>query len=187
MGLLDDIHTPRLVLRLMGDDVTAACLQRDLARAQRLLGAAIPDELLARTTSLEYGQARLAEDPQYRPWSTRAMILPQSAAMVGHIRFHSRPDAEDLRSYARGAVEFGYTVFTPYRRRGYATEAARAVLEWAQAAFGVANFIATVAPDNQPSLRLIARLGFARVGTQLDEIDGPEDVFLLTVASAATS
>jgi [ribosomal protein S5]-alanine N-acetyltransferase len=178
MDLLDDIATPRLVLRLMGEEATAACLAGDLARARRLLGAAIPEEVLERTSSLEYGQARLAEDAQYRPWSTRAMILPQSSTMIGHIRFHGRPDAE-------GAVEFGYRVFTPYRGHGYATEAARAVMQWAHATFGVGRFIASVAPDNHPSLRLIARLGFVRVGSQMDEIDGPEDVFLCVLPDAA--
>ena len=177
-----DIRSPRLILRLMRDEVIAACLAGDLAHARRLLGAAIPAEVLERTSGLEFARLRLAEDALYQPWSMRAIILPETATMIGHIRFHSRPDPEDLHRYARGAVEFGYQVFTPYQRRGYATEAASAVMEWAHAAFGVDNFIATVSPDNEPSLRVVARLGFVRVGTQLDEIDGPEDVFLRTVA-----
>ena len=37
--------------------------------------------------------------------------------MVGHVRFHSRPDPDYLRPYAPNAVEFGYVVFTAYRRR----------------------------------------------------------------------
>jgi RimJ/RimL family protein N-acetyltransferase len=112
----------------------------------------------------------------------RAIIEPERATMAGHIRFHTRPDPEYLREYARDAVEFGYTVFTPYRRRGYATEAARAVMQWAQASFGVRHFVASVAPGNAPSLGVVARLGFSRVGTQIDEIDGEEHVFLRTVA-----
>jgi hypothetical protein len=46
MGLLDDIYTPRLVLRLMGDEVMAACLAGDLRRAQ-------PDESPYRDTRAE--------------------------------------------------------------------------------------------------------------------------------------
>ena len=182
MDPLDDIRTPRLVLRLMGEAVTDACLASDLAQAQRMLGAAIPDEVLARLAGLEFNRIRLAEDAQYRPWSMRALIQPESATMVGHIRFHSRPDHADLHSYARDAVEFGYQVFTPYQRRGYATEAARAVMAWARASFGVRRFVATVAPGNEPSLRVIARLGFAQVGSQLDPVDGEEHVFLCTLA-----
>jgi RimJ/RimL family protein N-acetyltransferase len=186
MGPIDDIVTPRLVLRLMGDDIIAACLAGDLGSAQRLLGAAIPIELLERTTGLEFAQTRLTENPQYRPWSMRAIIVPHTATMIGHIRFHTRPDPEYLRCYARGAVEFGYHIFRAYRRRGYATEAATAVMEWAQASFGVCRFVASVSPDNQPSLGLIARLGFVQVGAQLDDIDGPEHVFLRTVTGVVT-
>jgi len=182
MNPLDDIRTPRLVLRLMGEAVTDACLAGDLARAQRLLGAAIPDEVLQRTSGLQFNRRRLAEDALYRPWSMRALILPGDATMVGHIRFHSRADPEDLHPYARDAVEFGYQVFTAYRRRGYAGEAARAVMAWARESFGVRRFVASVAPDNEPSLRVIARLGFAQVGSHVDEVDGVEHVFLCTLA-----
>jgi [ribosomal protein S5]-alanine N-acetyltransferase len=184
MGPLDDIKTPRLVLRLMGEEAIASCLTGELEAAQRLLGATIPVELLENTAGLEFNQIRSVEDPRYLPWSMRAIIEPDRAMMIGHIRFHTRPDPEYLHSYARDAVEFGYHIFTPYRRLGYATEAASGVMEWAQALFGVNRFIASVSPDNQPSRRLIVRLGFAQVGTWLDDVDGPEDVFLLSTANA---
>jgi RimJ/RimL family protein N-acetyltransferase len=178
MSPLDDIPTPRLRLRVMGEEVTAACLAGDLARAERLLGVAIPGELLDRPTGLRFNRARLAEDPLYPPWSMRAIVLPESATMVGHVRFHTRPDPEYLQRYARDAVEFGYQVFAAHRRRGYATEATRALMDWAQAEFGVRRFVVSISPGNTPSLRLAARLGFVRVGEEMDEVDGLEYVFL---------
>ena len=48
---------------------------------------------------------------------------------------------------------------------------------------GFRRFVASVAPGNAPSLGVVARLGFGRVGTQIDEIDGEEHVFLRTVAA----
>src|SRR5215472_8008005 len=131
MNPLDDIRTPRLILRHMSDEVMAACLRGELGRAERMLGIRIPAELLDRPTSLQYGLARWADDCRYEPWSMRAVVLPQDSAMIGHVRFHSSPDPEYLRRYARGAVEFGYCIFRDYRRHGYATEAAVAVMEWA--------------------------------------------------------
>ena len=178
----DDIATPRLILRLMERAVVDACLAGDLERAGQLLGAQIPDALLAHPSSLEYAQLRLNEDPLYRPWSARAMILPDAGTMVGHVRFHSRPDPADLHSYARGAVEFGYRVFPAYQRQGYASEAVGAAMQWAQTGFGVDRFIVSVSPDNQASRALIARFGFAKVGEQMDEVDGIEDIYLREAA-----
>ena len=107
-------------------------------------------------------------DTAYGPWSARLLLLKPSLQAIGHIRFHSRP--------ADGAVEFGYVVFTPWRRQGYATEAAEAVMHWANG-HGVRRFVASVRPDNTASQRVVAKLGFRKVGQQVDEIDGIEDVF----------
>jgi RimJ/RimL family protein N-acetyltransferase len=178
----DHISTPRLVLRLMEGEVVEACLAGDLAHAGHLLGVAIPRELLDNPSSLKFAQARLAADPRYRPWSIRAIILAASQTMVGHIRFHSCPDPEDLRPYASAAIEFGYRVFPEHRRRGYATEAASAMMDFARA-HGVERFVVSVSPDNAPSLALIAHFGFARIGEHMDEVDGLEHIYLREASS----
>ena len=124
----DDIPTPRLVLRLMEREVVDACLVGNLQRAEQLLGIGIPTELLDEPTALKYAQAQLDADPLYRPWSVRAITLPAARTVVGHIRFHSRPDPDYLHPFARDAVEFGYYD---------AAEAAGAAMDWAHAAFGI--------------------------------------------------
>jgi len=173
-----DVVTPRLTLRLMDGGAMAACLAGDLEHAGERLGVTPPLDVLDRPTSFQFGLARLRADPDYLPWSARAVILTAENAMVGHVRFHGRPDPEDPHPFARGAVEFGYTIFEPHRRHGYATEAVIGMMGWARALFGVTRFIASISPENLPSLRLAARLGFIRVGEQVDEIDGLEYVFL---------
>jgi RimJ/RimL family protein N-acetyltransferase len=117
----------------------------------------------------DFAGRALAADPGYGPWSVRLLLLKPSLQPIGHIRFHSRP--------VEGAVEFGYTVFTPWRCRGFATEAAAAAMRWAVEQHGVRRFIASVRTNNLPSQRVVAKLGFRKVGQQLDEIDGIEDVF----------
>jgi ribosomal-protein-alanine N-acetyltransferase len=179
----DDILTPRLVLRLIDRDPLEACLEGDLKRAERSLGIRIPGDLLNEPTSLKYAKARLDEDSQYQPWSVRAVILASAQAMVGHIRFHSRPDPDYLRPLASSAVEFGYHIFPKLRRRGYATEAAGAMMDWAQATSGVGRFIVSVSPNNGPSLALAAHFGFVQIGQHMDEIDGIENIYLRDVAS----
>src|SRR5207237_8332173 len=91
--------------------------------------------------------------------------------MVGRFNFHGPPE--------NGAAEVGYTIQPEHRRRGYATEATAAMLDWARAEHGVRRFIASISPDNEPSLRLARHLGFVQIGEQMDEEDGLELVFEL--------
>lgn len=175
---MHDIQATRLILRLMERETVEACLAGKLTEASRLLDATIPAELLEEPAALSFAKARLDDDPRYGPWSIRAMVHREERRMVGHIRFHTAPDPDYLQPYARGALEFGYHVFEGDRRRGYATEAVGAAMDWAQADFGIRRFIVTVSPDNPPSLSLIAGCGFRKIGEHVDEIDGVEHIFL---------
>lgn len=182
---LDDVATPRLILRLMDGKCVDAALAGDVGFAEMLLGVRIPPELLDNPSSMAFAKTQLDADAQYQPWSIRAIILPADRVMVGHLRFHSRPDPDYLRPFARDAIEFGYRVFPRYRRRGYAAEASGAAMDWAQATFGVRRFIVSISPNNVPSLALIARFGFTRIGQQVDDADGPEDIYLREVIAEA--
>ena len=104
------------------------------------------------------------------------MVLRERGVMVGHIGFHTAPGAEYLRPYAPGGVEFGFTVFPAFRRQGYAREASRALMSWANQDYGVTRFVLTVGPDNVASQALAAQLGFVRIGSHIDEVDGLEDI-----------
>jgi RimJ/RimL family protein N-acetyltransferase len=99
--------------------------------------------------------------------------------MIGFIGFHTLPGAEYLNSYARNSVEFGYTIFPDYRKKGYASEATQALMDWANSEHSVKHFVVSISPTNEPSLRLARKLGFLKVGSVMDPEDGVEDVFLL--------
>lgn len=146
------------------------------------------DEILAGTSSLAVPDGwpdehdasflRLRRDqvrrrPEWRPWTVRAVVL--DGRMIGHAGFHGPPGVNGPG--ADDAVEIGYTIFEPWRGRGYATEAARALMEWARAEHGIRRFIASVAPGNAPSLAIVRRLGFEQTGEQWDEEDGLELVW----------
>jgi RimJ/RimL family protein N-acetyltransferase len=149
--------------------------------AGTILDAIIPDEILEWPSSLKFTLVQLNKDSSYLPWSARAIILKDERTMVGLIRFHSSPDPVELREYARDAVELGYRIFLAYRNNKYAAEALDAMVSWAQLHFGITSFVASVAPDNIPSNRLISSFGFVKVGEVLDETDGVEYVFLRKV------
>ena len=181
---VNDIITDRLVLRLMQPEIISACLDGDIARAELLLSAKVPAELLDNLSGLCYNQQQLEADPGYMPWSARAIILAHENSMIGIVRFHSAPDPEYLHVYTRNAVELGYRVFSGYRRMGYAKETVKAILEWASANFGITSFVASVSPSNIPSLNLIDGFGFIKVDEVMDETDGLEHVFLLCTKRA---
>jgi len=94
--------------------------------------------------------------------------------MAGYIGFHGPP-------HVIGRAEMGYTVRPKFLRQGYATEAAKAMIEWARLQHGVTRFYLSIAPDNEASLAMAAKLGFTQVGEQIDEEDGLELVFELVV------
>lgn len=172
------ITTPRLLLRLIDNTVAEAILAGDLQTAGQMMGVAINEDLLDYHSSFKYGQKQLEDDPLYSPWSARAIILPDEKIMIGLIRFHNRPDPEYIYDYGKNAAEFGYSIFLNYRQRGYATEAVKAMMDWAAQEFGICRFLASVSPDNTASLRLITKLGFTKVDEIMDDVDGMEHVFL---------
>ena len=96
--------------------------------------------------------------------------------MVGNIGFHGEPGINAAGALA--ALEIGYGVRPDRRRQGYATEAVGALLDWARGQ-GISHFVASVAPDNEPSLAIVRKLGFVRTGEHIDPEDGLEHVFEL--------
>ena len=179
---MDDIETARLILRRLPRQAIEAGLWGDLRTVENRLDAKVPVDLADDPAVLRFALAQLAADPDYLPWSVRALILKESGGMIGHIRFHTRPDPDYLRPYAEKAVEFGYAVFSAHRRRGYAREAIDGAMRWAQDEHGIQRFIVTISPDNVASLRLAGRFGFRKIGEHIDEVDGIEGIYLSEVA-----
>jgi ribosomal-protein-alanine N-acetyltransferase len=58
----------------------------------------------------------------------------------------------------------GYYLFVPHQERGYMTEGLGLVLRRAFGELGLHRVEANIQPGNQPSLRLVERLGFRREG-----------------------
>lgn len=61
-------------------------------------------------------------------------------------------------------VDLGYAFLPRGRSAGYATEACRGILEFASRVLGLRRLAAIVSPENAPSIRVLERLGFERVG-----------------------
>lgn len=63
--------------------------------------------------------------------------------------------------------EIGYEIAAAERGRGFASEAARAVVDECKAV-GIGRIWATVRPTNSPSLRIVESLGFLRAFSEED-------------------
>lgn len=177
------ISTSRLDLIPMTPDFLRASLAGDIRRAEQILNLSLPEGWPEAPSFLSLRLRQLEENPSRQPWLVRAIGLRSSGAMIGHIGFHAAPGADEiLEAVSPGAAEFGYTVLPAFRRQGYAEEASRALMRWASESHGVTKFVVSISPDNHASQALAAKLGFVRIGSQIDEVDGLEEILQLVVA-----
>lgn len=173
------IFSRRLSLMPLSQEFLQLSLDGNHAGVEQLLGLSIPPDWFEERALIELRLEQLQSDPAYQPWSLRAIALAGRRIMVGHFGFHRRPAAEYLRGITSTGVEFGYTVYAPFRRQGYAREACEAMMRWAYQEHEVTDFVVTIGPKNIPSIRLAEGMGFELVGWHLDEEDGPENIYRL--------
>ena len=70
--------------------------------------------------------------------------------------------------------DIGFAFLSEHWGKGYALEAARAVVELAGGTFGITRLLAIVSPHNTPSSRLLEKLGFALEGRKPVGANGEE-------------
>jgi [ribosomal protein S5]-alanine N-acetyltransferase len=177
------IRSERLDLIPMLPAFLEASLVGDRAVAADLLGVTVPSDWWDEREIMQIRLADLQQDPSLQPWLLRAVVLRQEELMIGHIGFHTHPNPNYLQPYAPGGVEFGYTIFSPFRRQGYATEASTALMAWAHESYSITRFVLSIRPDNLPSLRIAQHFGFQKVGSHIDEVDGLEEIFVRAINS----
>ena len=149
------LTTDRLDLRPLAPAVAAA-LCRDREQASRDLGCDIsPDWPDADLWGVLSRQAYMTPDEAV--WRIWLIIDREDGLVVGDVTFLGPPSQE-------GTVGIAYGVVPSHRRRGYATEAARALIAWAEEQPGVRTIAAACADDNLASIRTLRRLGFGQTG-----------------------
>jgi [ribosomal protein S5]-alanine N-acetyltransferase len=116
----------------------------------------------------------MRQDPRFLEWCPHAVVV--DGVVIGHAGYHGPPGVNAVKR--PDAVEIGYTIERPYRGRGYATAATVELLRMAEER-GVSHIVASCAPDNEPSLAIIRKLGFTQTGEVMDDEDGLELVFEL--------
>jgi len=94
------------------------------------------------------------------------IIERAQGAVIGTAGFKGPPDRE-------GMVEIAYGVVPSVEGRGYATEAAGALVRFAAADERVRVIRAHTSPEANASTRVLRKCGFMHVGEVVDPEDGP--------------
>ena len=84
-----------------------------------------------------------------------AVIERETGTVIGVVGLNAEDD---------GSFELHYWIRTDHAGRGLATEASRAVLDWARNARGATRFTLWAGRDNMASRRVAEKLGFVHLG-----------------------
>ncbi len=76
--------------------------------------------------------------------------------LIGHMVFH--------KYFGDHTYEIGWVFNPSYQQKGYATEAAKGVLDYGFNTLGLHRIIATCQPENVPSYRVMEKAGMRREG-----------------------
>lgn len=147
-----DIHTKSLRLVPQSPEDTRAQIE------------AMPPDQRAQVSPEWLSRAYAATAPD--PWILGFGIVHQATgAVIGMCAFRN-PPADD------GIVEVSYGVALEYEGRGYATEAAGALVAFAFGRQDIQVVCAHTLEDTGASARVLAKCGFRLVGQVIDPEDG---------------
>lgn len=160
------IETERLLLRppALSDFEASAAMFADAGVVAHIGGTPLDRETAWTRFLRDAGHWHL------QPFGLFSVIEKASNAYVGKLGF-ARFE-RDLGASAGTAVEMSWTLAAGFHGRGYATEAGRAAQAWFDRSFAMRT-ACLIAQENEPSLRLAARLGYAQ-SDQLERENAPE-------------
>jgi len=155
-----ELSTPRLILI----PATPELARADLAGRESLsaaLGVPVsagwpPEHYDA--PAIQHSLDMMEQDPTNLAWSFFYISLRSSGRLViGIIGYKGMPSDD-------GTVEIGYSIVPEHQRRGFATEAAAALVGRAFEEPGVSRVIAETLPGLTPSITVLERNGFRMIG-----------------------
>ena len=157
------LRTSRLLLRPWRDEDIAdfAQMSADPAVMEYLL------PLSDRWLSAEVWVARKRAHWGEHGFGQWAVELPGSVSFIGVVGL----ETVSYEAHFTPAVEVAWRLARSYWGHGYATEAARAALDYGFGELGLSEIVAVTVPANQRSRRVMERLGMTRIPE--DDFDHP--------------
>jgi ribosomal-protein-alanine N-acetyltransferase len=110
--------------------------------------------------------ARVKSSHSADPWTHGFAVAQRASGIVVGMCAYKGPPGPD------GAVEIAYGINPEYQGRGYATEVARALVEFAFASGRVRLVCAHTRPEENASTHVLTKCGFEWIGEVIDPEDG---------------
>ncbi|HEX9869322.1 MAG TPA: GNAT family N-acetyltransferase [Candidatus Tectomicrobia bacterium] len=172
--MMPTLSTRRLVVRpFITEDLDDVYRLFDVELADANFGMGNRGSLASRSewlrwTVLNYEQLANLHQP---PYGDRAVVLSSTAELVGSCGFvpclnafkqlPSLSGGDPLEGPGRYSTEFGlfYATFPAHQRKGYATEAAQAMINYAFGKLQLSRIVATTEFENTGSIAVMRKLG----------------------------
>ena len=139
-------------------------------------GFSDPDKyFLNNPNPIKYRLPRIRQNPEYAKYLLRVAVSKDNPIIIASAGFHDAPDSD-------GMIEIGFGVDKKYQGRGFGQELLHGMWSWVVNDPQVKTLRYTVSPDNLISQHIIKKLGFKHNGQQIDEEDGPEDIYELSAS-----
>jgi len=158
------VETPRIVLRAwQTDDLDAFARLTADPQVVRYVG---DGTVLSREQTAEW---IVIANRNIGKWGfgTHAVVERESGSVIGWAGLIHSDQAQET------AAEIIYALSPAAWGRGYATELARGILDWAWRHSKLERVIATIAPDNAASIAMMGKLGFVSEGIVMHDGEVP--------------
>jgi RimJ/RimL family protein N-acetyltransferase len=143
------LHTERLIIRpFLVDDWPAVAAYTTRADIMAFMGEG--------AQTAEQTQAFVEQNAAGEEVTAYALLLRPAAKLIGHMVFHPW--------FAPRTYEIGWVIHPDYQRRGYASEAAAALLRYGFEEMALHRIIATCQPENPASYGVMEKIGMRREG-----------------------
>jgi ribosomal-protein-alanine N-acetyltransferase len=156
-----ELRTPRLLLRPLGREHLEAMLPLISAREVAATTLRIPHPY-TREDAEQYFKAMEAEIDKDKMLRL-SIFVASSDEYCGSVGLHIERDHE--------RAEMGYWIGVPYWGRGYASEAARAVVDYGFRELGLNRIYATVFEGNTASRRVAEKAGMRYEGRMRQHVN----------------
>ncbi|MFC4403794.1 GNAT family N-acetyltransferase [Gracilibacillus xinjiangensis] len=111
----------------------------------------IPEGVFSEQQAKDFVSKNVGESAEKYP-----VLLKKENVLIGHIDFHQWP--------GEGTYEIGWVFHPAHHHKGFATEAARAILMYGFEKLDIHRIIATCQPQNTASYHVMEKIGMRREG-----------------------